>query len=803
MSSHNLAAIAFVARIETRHRWAALGSVAAIVAVVATGILGAFVGAHRTATAVDRSRAASSASDVSYQTEDAAQAQPLLEAFAGVAGVETVEQRILVNGFPADEAIPDLAIHTDPTGGYANDIDRPQLLAGRWPRPSAPDEVLLNEQAVRLTGLRLGARLPVRTWTSKDLEALFTGDGFPGFNGPPVELVVVGISRSPAELPDEIRRGSPTAYAPPGFLAAHPEVGPWPPVIAVRLAPGAALPDVEDRVRRRLEAEGRDDLLPVISGGTTAGEQYLNGVDQAVGTLVTGLLVFAAAAAVAGAIALSQVVSRHLAGQLNSPLTLAALGMTRRESALASTIPLVGAAAVGTAIGTIASVALSGAFPLGLARRAETASGLWAPAGLLAAGATGLLLIFASGAFLLARRHRGVEREQPRRDRGEGLVPRSLARLGASPTVATGVRFANDAGRGRRSVPVRSALVGVVLGVAGIAASGVVALSYSGLSGQPERWGWNWTTLPDEFGDVAAAETLAADDRLAAVGSIRSTTVVIDDQPVLGYAMVGRKGAISFTRRSGRLPSGPGEIALGALTLRELGKEIGDTVEATTADDTRSLVIVGTAVLPPIDVAPIDAGAVLTPEGLTAVDQGDLLETTALRYPGGTDVDRLERALNEDYGLSFPIFSRPQVPGVVRNLSETRTIAIALGTFFALLGSLGLLHVLFVSAGRRRKELAVLRVLGFQRRQVRGTILVQALALAAAGSAIGVPVGLVVGRLAWRAVTSEVGAITGPHTPWVLLLLTVPAVACGAALASWAPSRGAARRSPAADLRAE
>ena len=97
----------------------------------------------------------------------------------------------------------------------------------------------------------------------------------------------------------------------------------------------------------------------------------------------------------------------------------------------------------------------------------------------------------------------------------------------------------------------------------------------------------------------------------------------------------------------------------------------------------------------------------------------------------------------------------------------------------------------------------MLRALGLQRSQVRGTILVQALALAAAGAVIGVPVGLITGRLVWRTLLAGVGAVADPAIPWALVAVTVPLAAIVAALLSWAPGRSAVSALPADQLRAE
>ena len=806
-----MGAVRLITRAGFRRRWSSLVGVAVLVALVTGAVLTALVGAQRTSTSVDRFRDWAGASDVSYQTADptGAQVDEMLAAVDGMPEIETATSRLLVNGFPFDESTPDLAILTDPDGIYGVEIDRPRVLAGRLPGPTSPDEILLNEQAAELTGLEVGDIIPVRTWTQDDLMALFEEDDFPGFNGPELDLRVVGVGRTPEELPGEVRRGSLYALGSPALVPEHPGVGPWPPALVVRLRGGdAALRAVTARLRPALAS---NEAIAVgetgqLSAATTAAEVYLDSSQDAVDSLATGLLLFAVAIAGAGALAVGQAVRRHLTADSTLLGTLRSLGLPRSQRALAASLPIVTAGAVGTAAGIALAVALSPLLPVGLARRAETDPGVWIGPALLASGGAVILVLLAAGAFVAAQRTRDASVPgQSLPGRRDPALARAASRLVGSPTVAAGIRMANDRGRGPNSVPVRSAFVGLTIGIGGVLAAGVIAVSLDELSGNPERWGWTWSTMPDAFGEAPPVDELVADERVDGAGMYQVSDVVLDGSSTTAFAMVPLKGALTFTGLEGRLPAGPGEVAIGEQTMSDLGVSIGETVEATAPDGTsaRPLTVVGTAVLPPTEDARLDAGAILTPDGLATFDRGDLLESLVLRFPPGADDGAIEAGLAEDYGLQFGIYTRPQSPGPIRNLDEGRAIAVALACFFSALGAVGLFHALLVSTRRRRGELAVLRALGLRRPQVRAAVLVQALALTAAGVATGVPVGLIAGRLVWRTLVSGLGAVADPQTPWALMVVTVPLAALVAALVSWAPGRAAVRARPADQLRVE
>jgi predicted lysophospholipase L1 biosynthesis ABC-type transport system permease subunit len=102
---------------------------------------------------------------------------------------------------------------------------------------------------------------------------------------------------------------------------------------------------------------------------------------------------------------------------------------------------------------------------------------------------------------------------------------------------------------------------------------------------------------------------------------------------------------------------------------------------------------------------------------------------------------------------------------------------------------------------RRRRELAILKTVGFVARQVRATVAWQATALAGAGVGIGVPLGLLAGRWAWLLFASRVAIVPAPVIS-PLTLLAIPAVLLLANAIAAIPARTAARTLPAAVLRA-
>jgi ABC-type antimicrobial peptide transport system permease subunit len=143
------------------------------------------------------------------------------------------------------------------------------------------------------------------------------------------------------------------------------------------------------------------------------------------------------------------------------------------------------------------------------------------------------------------------------------------------------------------------------------------------------------------------------------------------------------------------------------------------------------------------------------------------------------------------------------LPTAVADLARIEDLPLALGAFFALLACATVAHALVSTVRRRRHDLAVLRAIGFTRRETRGAIAWQATLLAVAGLIVGVPVGIAVGRFAWRWLADDFPIV---YVPPVALLAVVGvgviAIVIANALAA-GPAHAATRIHPAEALRVE
>jgi putative ABC transport system permease protein len=130
-------------------------------------------------------------------------------------------------------------------------------------------------------------------------------------------------------------------------------------------------------------------------------------------------------------------------------------------------------------------------------------------------------------------------------------------------------------------------------------------------------------------------------------------------------------------------------------------------------------------------------------------------------------------------------------------------VMITIGVFSALIGfsaliaAVGMVNNLSQSVMQRRRELGLLRTLGFTGKQVRQMILAESAQLSLAALVVGVILGSFYG---WAGAQSLFGSIQGgwimPNLPWPLLGVLAVATALLTVIASITPSRRATRISP-------
>jgi predicted lysophospholipase L1 biosynthesis ABC-type transport system permease subunit len=226
-------------------------------------------------------------------------------------------------------------------------------------------------------------------------------------------------------------------------------------------------------------------------------------------------------------------------------------------------------------------------------------------------------------------------------------------------------------------------------------------------------------------------------------------------------------------------------------------------VQIAGAERTLTYRIVGQAVLPSLsDPQPLADGAVFTARGLARLGAADGGWNLVVRLAPGLSLKEAVRRLRPITGTSgSPI--TPVVPTEIDRVRRIEGLPTALAGFVAIVALVAVGFALVTAVRRRRRELAVLKTLGFSRRQVRATIAWHASTVAAVGVVIGLPLGLVAGRIVWLVVADELGVATDPTWPVLGIVLLVPAAFLAVNLIAMLPALRAANTRPAVVLRSE
>lgn len=780
-------AVGLIARSEVRSRWRALLGLALLVALVAAVALSALAGARRTGSALDRFVDATRARDARIVVDTSDVADDLVDALEDEDWVEAVARDAHFILTPSTTTA--ISIEASPQAALGTTVDGPLVLDGRAPAPDAANEIAIDEAARDQLDLDIGDSLSVGTFTPHTLECITTQECFDFEPGPDLELTVTGVVRGVDALQGVDL--SPGGVASVAFFTANEEqVGALVDEPVVRLVNGA---DDLDRLRRFVADLTDDDVIVV-----PAAEDYRAAPSDTIDVFSAGLMIFAVLAALAGAVILLQAVGRQVMAMGPTIAVLSDLGLSGRSRAVAATLPLTGAAAAGAGLGVAVAIALSPRFPIGGARRIEPDPGVDVDLVVLIGGALVLVLVLTIRA-LLAARAAGPLGDLPLRQ-----APRARSQWRPPIEAAAGLRLAFQRGRGRTTVPVRSALVGVTLGIAGLTGTAVVVQSTQAVVDDPTRWGLGW----DATGSIVDPTTIR--DRLPAmadepgVGSVailRSGLLEVNGEELTSHAFEGDDRDFDFVVVRGAPVGGDDEIALGESVLDDLGVDIGETVTVTDeAGEEHELTVVGTFASPDFAGEGPGTNAALTFAAWVDLAQSEGVSELAFTYSAGADRDEVDQVLSDGYGVGA---SPPRVPGRLATLDAALDIPRFLGAFFALVGALGLVHALVTSTRRRRPLFAVWRSVGFTPGQVRRSVLWQGILVTGAGLLIGLPMGLVVGRLAFARVIDDLGVVDTPSTPTLLLVLAVP-VALGLALVVAAlPARSAARGPAARFLRTE
>jgi ABC-type lipoprotein release transport system permease subunit len=752
---------------------------------------------------------------------------------------------------------PYLFLTTDRTGHNINNlnwigstnaalyrrVDRPLVVAGHLPDPTRPFDIAVNELAAGQRHLHIGSHFHIYAYSAAQFQhggltnASEIGPEVPA--GPSFTMRVTAIVRFPQDvnaiLPLAAKRNvsyeaQQNAYLTPAFL----------PQLSAGLGiPIQKIPEI-NLVGVRLR-HGAADWKPFAAAATALGKGRIfasagnvygirtaaSSAERGIHLEIVALLVFGTMAALVTLLLVGQAIARQVMREADDYASLRSLGATRHQLI---GVVVAWAAVIGISGGVLAfviAVLASPLMPFGLARQAEIHPGFNVNPAVLTSGIFFIALLIVAYATLAAwrvSRHSLVRARDGVNARPSGAVE-YLARTPVPLVTSIGVRFGLVRGRG--SVPVVTAMFGAIVSVAVLAAALTFGTSLQRLLNNPTQQGWNWDVLvgnPNAMTNQEAHDaTLLAHNRfvgaysaIAILAGASQGTAVIDGHVVdMLLAFDPLKGSVYPPLLEGHAPRAATEIVLASQTLQDLHRTIGQTVTVGGPEGRpRTLRIVGRMIAPSVgdlftnnmgDGGWVYGPAVRKQLAQAPANPGNSVPPTvftlfAVRYAPGVSPTAAFASLEHDFGRTV----LRQLPSEdVLNLQSVDRLPTLFAGLVAILGVATVGNTLVASVRQRRRDLAILKTLGFVRRQVAEVVAWQATSVSLVALLVGLPVGVACGRWAWNLVTPSIGSVSPPVVSTVAIAAVVPAALLIAnVIAAW-PAWVAARVAPAVVMRSE
>ena len=818
-----------------RGSWRQVLALALLAGLLGGVALGAVASARRTAAAYGRYLAAINASDVFVNVPGLLPGMPATRPYALISslpGVVAHAAYIGLSGLPLMHGKPDNSFLVNSLNGSLDgeyfSQDRATMLAGRLPPQGSTSTVVLTPAIAKAFGTGVGGTV---SYLFQPVDAQQKPAGKPFTRS----FRVAAIVTVPPALTDESDQEEGSIFPPGATRQLLPEyLYAW---IGLRLVRGTAgTGDLQkhlatlgqDLQRQVRQAVHRDVPPPSFTVNRT--DVIRNQVQQAIRPEAVALSMFGAIAALAMLVLVGQGLAQMISRSAPDTAVLRPLGATRAQAALAAALPGLIAILGGVALAVAGAVAVSPLAPVGPVRRYDPDHGIAADGLVLGAGAAmlGLALL----ALLAVLAVRSVRPRGAGLGAGSSAVARAAAAAGLPAAAVVGTRNALEPGSGARAVPVRSALLGSVAAVIAVVTAVVFNASLSGLSTHPARSGWDWDlVIQTEAGYGAFApgmmkKLIQDEPAVAGWSEFAFAQLPVDNRIIPALGLQRQLGSVQPPTTSGRALSAPDQIELGTVTLRELGKKIGDRVRIGIATYTRTVVITGTVTLPSFGVGATDhpglGRGAMVPEATLQAAMGQ-----ATGRPGASEsLPVLTSAVAIDLApgttgaqraalVSRIVSHNPDgTPGGSYELQHARASAIVNteqmgGQPLALAGGLAAAAVLSLAltvlslVRRRRRELALLKALGMTRGQVRAVIAWQTTLTLLIAVLVGAPLGIASGRLAWHAFAGSLGIVPIVEVPVLALVLGLAALVLAGNLLAALPASVAARTRPGVALRAE
>jgi MacB-like periplasmic core domain/FtsX-like permease family len=820
------------------HRWTGYLSIVLLVGLVGGLAMGSIAGARRTQSSYPTFLSSRNPSDLNVAVYDPSTdggPGPVLTAkiarLPGVKRVRTLVAPTVValskDGTPRVNTFDDVT-PLGSTDGLLTNQDRLAVLQGRLFNPDRPDQVVMTAAAANILGVRVGQVVPFGLFDHNGLRRLLV-----------VHARVMGIVALDNQIvQDDIDRAYGFVVLTPAFMREAVAASPGtirPAGYGIQLSPGASVPAVQR------------ELVQMLPSGLTytfhITSRVVSEVELAVKPESVALGAFGGIAALVALVLGIQAVARQLRLGSEDRQVMRALGATPAAAGGDGLPGVLGSVVLGGLLAAAVAVGLSPLTPLGPVRPVCPDGGVAFDWTVLLVGTAGLIIVLGTAAIVhcVRRAPNRINHDlHPTRRRPIGATAAEGA--GLPVTAVVGTTFALEPSRGRAAVPMRSTLVGTILAIGLVVATLTFSSGLSTLVSSPPLYGWNWTYMLNPSNNVPpqATRLLDHDPEVAAWTGIAAYTSAELDGQTLPFLVTEPHPVVAPPILSGHGLQASNQVVLGASTMALLHKRVGDTVTLTVGGPGSGMLyvppttlhIVGTATLPAVgfssfvsDHTSMGTGAYLSIDALPASFSQAVSNSNPnlngpqlvfVRMRAGVSPARGRANLEQIAKVANRVFASSQstagnvvtVLGVQRpvqivNYRSIGSTPVILAIGLALGSVVALTLTLIASVRSRRRDLALLKTLGFTPRQLASVIAWQSTVTAVIGIILGVPLGIVLGRRLWILFAQNINAVPRPTVPALAVVLVGVGALVFANLVAAVPGRIAARTPTAMILRAE
>jgi putative ABC transport system permease protein len=249
----------------------------------------------------------------------------------------------------------------------------------------------------------------------------------------------------------------------------------------------------------------------------------------------------------------------------------------------------------------------------------------------------------------------------------------------------------------------------------------------------------------------------------AAVGDVTDEAKIIGrdgapvgDGPYFGVghdaSAPGADAVTPFRLDSGRWPAGPGEVVIDAATAEDEGYAVGASVQVATGPEAARYELVGIARFGDVKALGTATAAVFDLRAAQKLFGKDgAYDAILVAGRPGVPAAEVRSAVAEALGSAAQVetaaaHDRFGLEGLKQFISIIQVVLVVFGLVAILVGAFTIFNTLSITVAQRSREFGLLRMVGATRRQILGSVLLEALVIGVLASLLGLAAGFGVAK---------------------------------------------------------